>query len=358
MINSLQTILRHPAALPEAGLRLSLGRYLVLACLICLVSLGARAQGDAMLTHYFEVPSYYNPAAVGTTDYLRIRGGGRLQWVGVDNAPVSFLATGDMPFKLFNKRFGTGLVLRQESIGLYRTLNMDAQLGYRIGFKKGFLKGSNFIVGLQLGFISQTFKGSDVYLPDNDDYHSGDDEAIPTSDVSGTGLDLGLGVFYTRKNWWGGISCTHLMEPVIKFQSEGEVSGEGSQGEGVKNYEFKVPRTLYLLAGGNIPLRNTLFEVMPSLIVATDFTFTRAELTARVRFRKFLTAGLAYRYNDAVSLLLGAEFKGISLSYSYDYATSAIAKASSGSHEIFAGYSLKLDFSEKNRNRQKSIRIM
>lgn len=150
------------------------------------------------------------------------------------------------------------------------------------------------------------------------------------------------------------------MEPVIKFQSEGENSASGgtSQGEGVKNYEFKVPRTLYFLAGGNIPISNTLFEVMPSLIVATDFNFTRAELTARVRYKKFLTAGLAYRYNDAVSLLLGAEFKGISLYYSYDYSTSAIAKASSGSHEIFAGYSLKLDFSEKNRNRHKSIRIM
>lgn len=340
-------------------------RLFLIICSIFLAALCAKAQSDPMLTHYFEVPSYYNPAAVGTTDLLRIRGGARLQWVGIDNAPVSFLATGDMPFKLFNKKFGTGLVLQQESIGLYRNLNIGAQIGYKLNFKKGFLKGSNLTIGLQLGFISQTFKGSDVFIPDNDDYHESDDEAIPKTDVSGTAIDLGLGVFYARKNWWGGISCSHLMAPVIKFQSEGNTTGGGTTGggsatggEGVKNYEFKVPRTLYFLAGGNIPIKNTLFEVMPSLIVATDFTFTRAELTARVRFRKFLTAGLAYRYNDAVSLLLGAEYKGISLFYSYDYATSAIAKASSGSHEIFAGYSLKLDFSEKNRNRHKSIRIM
>lgn len=203
MINSLSTILGHQMRRRIADFPKTMARSLVLVCFICIVSFAVSAQGDAMLTHYFEVPSYYNPAAVGTTDYLRVRGGTRLQWVGIDNAPVSFLATGDMPFKLFNKRFGTGLVLQQESVGLYRTLNMDAQLGYRISFKKGFLKGSNLTVGLQLGFISQTFKGSDVYLPDNDDYHEGDDEAIPKNDVSGTGFDFGLGVFYTRKNWWG-----------------------------------------------------------------------------------------------------------------------------------------------------------
>jgi len=44
--------------------------------------------------------------------------------------------------------------------------------------------------------------------------------------------------------------------------------------------------------------------------------------------------------------------------YSYDYHTSEIAEASSGSHEIMLGYKLKLDFSEKNKNKHKSIRIM
>ena len=75
---------------------------------------------------------------------------------------------------------------------------------------------------------------------------------------------------------------------------------------------------------------------MPSVLVKSDFTFTTGEATARVRYNKFLTAGIGYRYNDAVTISLGAEIKGFYLGYAYDYATSAIAKASSGSHEIFA----------------------
>lgn len=335
-------------------------RSTLLLLIVIASTFASAAQSDPMLTHYFEMPSYYNPAAIGTTDLLRVRGGVRMQWVGIDNAPVDFLATGDMPFKLFNKKFGTGLILQQESIGLYRNINIGAQIGYKLNFKKGFLKGSNLTVGLQLGFISQTFKGSDVYIPDNDDYHDSKDDAIPTNDVSGTALDMGLGAFYSIKNWWGGISCTHIMSPTIRFQAKdsGTSGSTASGGEGVKNYEFVVPRTLYFMAGGNIPIKNTLFELQPSLMALTDFSTFNAQLDLRARYNKFLSFGVGYRYNDAVCVMVAAEFKNFFIGYSYDYPTSAISKASSGSHEIIAGYQIKLDFSGVNKNKHRSIRIM
>ncbi len=136
------------------------------------------------------------------------------------------------------------------------------------------------------------------------------------------------------------------------------MNAESGEGGNEKNYEFRLGRTLYFMAGSNIPVKNTLIEVMPSALVKSDFTFTTFEATVRCRYNKFLTAGIGYRWKDAVYALLGVEFKGFFLGYSYDYSTSYIAKASSGSHEILAGYSVKLDFSGKNRNRHKSVRIM
>lgn len=97
---------------------------------------------------------------------------------------------------------------------------------------------------------------------------------------------------------------------------------------------------------------------MPSVIVASDFTFTTAVITARARYKKLFTIGVGYRWDDAVYATLGAEIKGFFIGYSYDYSTSAIAKASSGSHEVFAGYKLKLNLGDKNRNKHKSVRIM
>ena len=48
----------------------------------------------------------------------------------------------------------------------------------------------------------------------------------------------------------------------------------------------------------------------------------------------------------------------LKMGYSDDYPVSAIVKATSGSHEVFLGYSLKIDFSNKNKNKHKSIRIL
>lgn len=87
-------------------------------------------------------------------------------------------------------------------------------------------------------------------------------------------------------------------------------------------------------------------------------TFFSAEATARVRYNKFLSGGVGYRWKDDVSIMVGAEYKNFFLGYSYDYPLSAISKASSGSHEVFLQYNVKLDLSEKNKNKHKSIRIM
>lgn len=97
---------------------------------------------------------------------------------------------------------------------------------------------------------------------------------------------------------------------------------------------------------------------MPSVLFKTDLTFYSWDATLRGRYNKFLTFGVGYRWEDAVYAVVSAEMKGFYIGASYDYPLSAISKASSGSLEVFVGYSLKLDFSDKNRNRHRSIRIM
>lgn len=332
----------------------------LLLVILCAVSAtGLRAQGDAMFTHYWAVPTYYNPAAAGDTDNIRLRGGARLQWVGIDNAPRTLSLCADMPFRILGKRFGTGITVQQESEGLFRNITVDAQIGYKFKALRG-----EFTAALQVGFFNEQFKGSDVYIPDDDDYHQSADDAIPTRDLAGNALDLGIGVYYVHPRFKAGLSLLHANSPTVTFTDDNNTTGStaggsaGTPGETAKKYQFTARRTAYFTAEGNIPVRNTLFEVLPSVLVRSDFTFTDFAVTGRVRYNKLFSAGIGYRHGDAVSLMLGAEIKGIFIGYSYDYSFSDIARASSGSHEIFAGYNLKLDFSEKNRNKHKSIRIM
>ncbi|MCH5220797.1 MAG: PorP/SprF family type IX secretion system membrane protein [Muribaculaceae bacterium] len=310
-----------------------------------------KGQSDVQLAQYYEVPSFYNPSAIGNTDYIRIRGGARLQWLGIENAPQSFVGVADMPFKLLEKRFAVGVEIAQESIGLYQTLNAGAQIAYKL--RKW---GGLWSVGLQVGLYDQSFKGSEVYLPDDDDYHQSVDDAIPTSDIHGTALDLAAGIWYEHPRFYAGLSCTHLTSPTITMNAE-NASG-GSETSSDRKYQFQARRTLYFTAGCNIPIENTLFEIAPSVLVKSDFGFTTGELTARARYRKLLSFGVGYRWNDAVIATVAAEVKNFYIGYSYEYATTAIRAASSGSHELFIGYSLKLDLSDKNRNRHKSVRLM
>lgn len=322
---------------------------LILILTLAVLPAAMVAQTEPVLTDYFRVPSFFNPAAAGDTDFIRLRAGSRMQWLGIDGAPRDFIVAADTPFRLFGQRFGTGAVMLQETIGLYSTLNVSAQLAYRRKIGK---KGLTLSGAVQVGYLTQSFKGSEVFIPDDDDFHESTDEAIPTSDVTGSSVDLAAGLWVTHPKFYAGLSCSHLTAPVIKMKREGSENTEE------QNYEFQFSRTLYFMAGSNIPIKNTLFEIVPSVLVKSDFAFTGGEITARARYRKMFSVGIGYRWDDAVIATLSAEIKNFYIGYRYDYATSAIRQASSGSHEVFIGYSLKLDLSEKNKHRHKSVRLM
>ena len=249
----------------------------VLMMLVAWVSVPTlKAQVDNQYTQYYMVPGYYNPSVIGNTDYIHITLGSRAQWVGIKHAPLSFVGLADMPFKFLNKRFATGVSINQTSMGLYSGLNASAQLAYKHRLFGGTLSG-----GFQVGLVNEKFKGSEIIEIGGEEA----DDAIPKTDVSGNALDLGVGLHYQHKYWWAGISVTHLTEPSVEMKAEGNEEDL---------YIFEAGRTYYFMAGGNIPIKNTLFELQPSVFVKTDFNLFQAEATMRVRYNKFITGCLLY----------------------------------------------------------------
>lgn len=328
----------------------NINRFLQISAIILLfVSWSNRtlAQNELMLNQHWALPTFYNPANTGNTDFLRIRGAARLQWIGVENAPKSFVGAADIPFQLGGKRLGAGVTAMQESLGLFSNLNIAAQLSYKFKVGKGYIS-----VGVQPAYYNSKFKGSEVLLPDNDDYHQSGDTSIPMQDLSGNHFDLSAGLSFTHKYFSIGVSCMHIMNPKVTLSLEGSEATESQQ------YQTELPRQVYLTADGNIPIKNSLFVLQPSLLVTSDLAGVTGEAAMRTTFNKFLTFGVSYRWQDAVGITLGGEYKNFFLGYAYEYPLSGINKASSGSHEIVAGYSLKLDFSGKNKNKHRSIRIM
>ncbi len=326
---------------------------IAVACIIAsLCPVAVQAQSDPLYTQAWALPTLYNPAAAGSTDFLRIRGAARLQWVGIENAPKSFTGAADIPFKLLGRRWGGGVNVTQESIGLFSNTYVNGQVSGRL--KKLF--GGEFTIGVQVGYFGSSFRGSDVYIPDDDDFHESNDPSIPTQDVGGGTIDFGIGLQYVHPKFHAGISLLHPAAPKVKLNTKGSTSSNATS----DNHEFEtyVNRVIYLTAGSNIQVKNTLIELQPDLILASDLKTFSGVLSLKGWYNKMFFGGIAYRWDDAVSINLGAEFKNFLLGYAYDIPTSRILKASSGSHEITVGYRMKLDFSGKNRNRHRSIRLM
>jgi len=56
-------------------------------------------------------------------------------------------------------------------------------------------------------------------------------------------------------------------------------------------------------------------------------------------------------------VLIGGNFHGVHLGYSYEIYTSAIS-AKNGSHELFVGYQTELNLYKKGRNLHKTVRLL
>lgn len=322
-----------------------ISRRLAALMTIVVVALAAAAQDDPALSHFWQEQSYYNPAAAGTNNAIHMVVGGRAQWVDFKDCPQNYFVTVDAPYnKLLGLRLGAGVKAEYERIGLYS----NTRIGAQIAWKKRFGKTKTLSVGVQPGVISQTFRGKEVIIPD-DDAHSSADEAIPKQDVSGTAFDANVGITFNAPKWWVGASVTHITAPSIELKTGREA---------IDIYEFNVTRAYYLMGGGNIPINNTLFEVQPSAMFATDLNAWTAQVAAILRYNRAFNIGVGYRYKDAASIFLGMNLKDAYIGYCYDYPVSAISKATWGSHEICLIYNVKLDNREKNKNKQKSIRLM
>lgn len=320
-------------------------RLLAAMTMTVVVVLAAVAQSDAAFSHFWVGKSYYNPAAAGELNAINMTLGSRMQWVDFRRAPMNFYLTVDAPYKLLGQRLGLGIKAEYERIGLYSNTRIGAQIAY----KRRLNNKMTLSVGIQPGIFSQTFRRKEVIMPEDDEYHQGVDEALPKSEVSGTAFDANVGVFFSHPHYWAGFAVTHVTDPTINLKASREA---------LDLYEFKASRGYYFMGGGNIPINNTLFEIQPSGMFAMSQNMWTAQAATMVRYNRMLNIGVGYRWKDAVTAFIGVNLKDAYIGYAYDYPVSAISKETFGSHEVFITYKVKLDSREKNKNKQKCVRLM
>lgn len=295
------------------------------------------AQWDVQWSDYTRMKSFYNPAVSGTDGKLNVAGAYSMQFAGYDGAPQTMYIGADLPIYFLGPRHGGGVSFMNDEIGIFSTKKISLQ--YALNFTLGKKKQTKLAVGLQGALLSENINTSDLELEDQSD------QAFPTSEVDGNGLDVGVGLYLYNPKYWLSASVQHATAPLLEM-------GE--------TYEVQLDRVYYLMGGGNIKLKNSTLSLQPSFLVQTDIQSWREDIQCKVTYeyeeRKFY-AGVGYSPKTSATVLLGGVFHGICLGYSYQIYTQGIEMVN-GSHELVISYQSDLDLFKKGRNRHKSVRFL
>lgn len=277
-----------------------------------------------------------NPGYAGSTETINLVALNRNQWSG-EYAIKTTVFSGDMPVDFLGMNSGIGVNFINDEIGFFTNLSMMVNYSSRFELEKGTLG-----MGLNVGLINQSLDGSKFRFP-NEVYEK-TDPSLTDTEVTGSALDLGFGIYYAEKKFYAGVSLSHLNKPKPNYKDEINTS---------------ISRTLFVTGGLNYKVEDTAYEILPSFFYKTDGKSFQIDLNTLVKYRGRYWGGLTYRFQDAIVLIGGIEMKnGVRFGYSYDITTSAIATAGNGgSHELMIGYNFDVNF-EKRTKRYKSVRYL
>ena len=310
-------------------------RWLLILALVIGAFTTVRAQYDVHFTHYWKMLNFYNPAGAGAEKKMFAYAAYSNQLSGFENNPKSMLLNVDSPIPFVRSDHNMGIGALNDDIGMFT--NQHIFINYAYGFK---LFGGRLAAGAQVGILNAAFDNKDIIFGGDSN-----DPAFPSGKADGNSVDFGAGLLYQHEKFYVGLSGLHLNGPTLLI---GETN------------EIEVSPYFNFTAGGNIPLKNTLISIQPSMQVMTDFVAWRTDITARGTYdynEKLFFGGITYSPDISVTLFLGIEMMNFTASYGYELFTSGIG-AENGSHDIFLGYRINLDIFKKEKNKHNSIRIL
>lgn len=261
-----------------------------------------------------------NPAVAGRDDYAEVKSNNRHQWLGITDAPRTYMLTLQGPIK--DKHMGLGMNVYTDIVGPTRRTGMNLSYAYHLKLKDEM----HLAMGLSAGLQQWGIDGNKITL------HDEGDQQLVTSYKTSPIPDFGAGLYFYEKNkFYFGISLPQLYRAPINLydQSSGNSKLSG-------HYNVNAAYTIDL---------DEEFKIEPSLLIKYEKPApVKVDVGARVIYKKEVWAGLVYRHKDAISVLLGYNYKDyLMIGYSYDITTTSVRKYSSGTHELMLG----LRFSRK-----------
>ena len=282
--------------------------------IIGLFSCWATAQQDSEYTNYMYNSNSFNPAYIGSTEYLKATLVHRNQWVGLDGAPVT------NNFSIYSpvgKSVTLGLSAWSDKIGPSIESSLAVDFSYTIKTSQDY----KLAFGLKVSgaLLNVDYTKLDIYQPDDQEFARNIiDKFIP---------NIGVGLFYYNTNSYIGLSTPGILT-VNHIDETASFSSEQTHIYLTGGYVFEM---------GNVKLKPALLaKYVKGAPIIGDFS-------ANFLYLDRFTLGAAYRTAKTFSALTGVQVTNQwFIGYAYDSEIGKLSNYNGGSHEIILRFDLGL----------------
>lgn len=300
-------------------------KRLFIALLFAITAIGgAYAQQDAQYTQYMFNTMSVNPAYAGSRGQLSIAALYRSQWVGLDGAPKTQTLNLHSPIR--NSRLGYGISVVNDDIGdgVVQETYFDAVISYTIDVSMD----AKFSFGLKAGgsLLNLDFSGLNNF----------DNEPISGENIENKfSPNFGLGLYYHTNVFYAGLSAPNLLETDHFDNSQRDANSVQFLATERMNF--------YFITGYVFDLNDRL-KLKPALLTkVVGGAPLQLDLSASFLFNEKFSLGAAYRWDAAVSALMGFQVSDqFMLGLAYDRETTDLGgtQFNDGSFEVFLRFEL------------------
>lgn len=280
-----------------------------IAFIIC--GLSAYSQQEPQYTQYMYNMGIVNPGyMINETAILQLGSLYRTQWVGIEGAPKTANVFANISI---NNRIELGLNYLNDYIGEVINLSENA-FNLNIAYKIPLKDNLNVSFGFKAGFDHLNFSASGSNV-NNDPLFQNAKKTV---------LNIGAGIFVFKEQYYVGLSSPNLIPSDLDVNSE---------------VVYKDKPHLFLIGGYVFDL-NEDFKLKPSTVIKySNGAPLSFDVSTNVLFRNRFELGVAYRYDDSFSGLIGIGLSpNLRLGYAYDFNTSRLNDFNDGSHEFILLY--------------------
>jgi type IX secretion system PorP/SprF family membrane protein len=288
--------------------------------IFCMLAAGLYSQQLPQYSQYMLNDMAINPAVAGKDDFADVRSNNRYQWVGITDAPRTYMLTAHGPIRA--KNMGLGMNLFTDIVGPTRRTGFNLSYAYHLKLQEDL----HLSMGLSAGILQWGLDGSKLILRDE-----GDENLLTTYQTAYV-PDFGTGLYLHKKDrFYVGFSVPQLYQAPI-----GLYAGTSKSSRLVSQFN---------LNGAYVFDLGDEFKIEPSFLAKyASPAPPKIDAGLRVIYQEQLWLGGAYRHNDAFTALIGFMYRNyLMIGYSFDFTTTSVRKHTSGTHEIMLG----LRFSKK-----------